>query len=90
MTAPAAAPHNRVMTHHARVALAIAALLAAAGTAAVAEQTCQLAPVGTAEVAAVRDGRTLLLRDGSDCALPQSRRRLAARQPWVSWRWGRL
>jgi endonuclease YncB( thermonuclease family) len=69
MTTPAAAPHNRVTTHHAGVALAIAVLLVAAGPAAAAEQPCQLAPAGTAEVAAVRDGRTLLLRDGSELRL---------------------
>jgi endonuclease YncB( thermonuclease family) len=69
MTASAAARHNRGTTRHARVALVIAALLAAAGTAAAAEQTCQLEPAGTAEVAAVRDGRTLLLRDGSELRL---------------------
>lgn len=55
--------------HYASQALIIAALLAAAGFAVATEQACQLAPAGSAEVAAVRDGRTLLLRDGSELRL---------------------
>jgi endonuclease YncB( thermonuclease family) len=57
------------MSHCARVALIISALMAGASTVAAAERTCQLEPAGTAEVASVRDGRTLLLRDGSELRL---------------------
>ena len=34
-----------------------------------AEETCKLTPTGTVEVAAVRDGRTLLLKDGRELRL---------------------
>ena len=54
------------MTHH---AFAIVALLITATSAAVAQDACHLEPAGSAEVAAVRDGRTLLLRDGSELRL---------------------
>jgi len=49
--------------------MAVAAALVAATGAAVAEEPCRLEPAGTAEVAAVRDGRTLLLRDGNELRL---------------------
>ncbi len=55
--------------HHASHALIIAVLLAAAGSAAAAEQAGKLDRHGSAEAAAVRDGRTLLLRDGRELRL---------------------
>ena len=48
---------------------AVTAVLAAAVTNAHAEAACQLTPLGTASVAAVRDGRTLVLADGRDVLL---------------------
>lgn len=51
----------------ARAVLCVAALLvpAAAGAA----EPCKLSPIGTAEVATVRDGRTLMLKDGRELRL---------------------
>lgn len=40
-----------------------------AGSAAVADAPCKLTPIGSAEVLAVRDGRTLLLKDGRELRL---------------------
>ena len=51
-----------------RIALCLVTLLA--GTMAhAAEETRRLTPLGTAEVAAVRDGRTLMLKDGRELRL---------------------
>lgn len=55
------------MTSHLRFALALVPALAAG--AAAAQQQCQLQDVGTADVAATRDGRTLALADGSEVRL---------------------
>lgn len=52
----------------ARTLVCIAALLVPA-TASAAEEPCKLSPAGTAEVAAVRDGRTLMLKDGRELRL---------------------
>jgi endonuclease YncB( thermonuclease family) len=51
---------------HLRYALSVAAVLAA-GTASA--EPCKLTAIGDVEVAAVRDGRTLALRDGSEVRL---------------------
>lgn len=48
--------------------IATAATLMAA-SAAVAQETCKLTAIGTANVAAVRDGRTLMLTDGRELRL---------------------
>lgn len=52
----------------ARIALCAAALLVVT-MAGAAEEPCKLVPAGNAEVAAVRDGRTLLLKDGRELRL---------------------
>jgi endonuclease YncB( thermonuclease family) len=57
------------MTRSARQVLAIAAALVAMTGGVAAEALCHLELIGTAEVAAVRDGRTLLLRDGGELRL---------------------
>lgn len=52
--------------------LLIGALLCAAAAfvpVAAADESCKLTPIGTAEVATVRDGRTLLLKDGRELRL---------------------
>jgi endonuclease YncB( thermonuclease family) len=63
---------KRAMQRRLRYALAVASALAAGaaviGTAA-AQEACKLEPIGNAEVAAVRDGRTLMLRDGRELRL---------------------
>ena len=46
-----------------------AAVLSLAAWQASAQDTCKLTALGTAQVAAVRDGRTLLLADGRDVRL---------------------
>lgn len=46
-----------------------AAAAAFVPVAAAADEPCKLTPIGTAEVAAVRDGRTLLLKDGRELRL---------------------
>lgn len=56
-----------MMRHH-RIVLCLAALLACTAARA-AEEPCKLTPIGTAEVAAVRDGRTLMLKDGREVRL---------------------
>ncbi len=57
------------MTCSARWVLAIAAALVAMTSGIAAEEPCHLELIGTADVAAVRDGRTLLLRDGGELRL---------------------
>jgi len=51
------------------IASAMAAAALIAGHAAAAQEACRLTPIGTAQVAAVRDGRTLLLADGRELRL---------------------
>jgi endonuclease YncB( thermonuclease family) len=53
---------------HRGPALALAIWAASAGAAA-AQEACRLEPVGRAEVLAVREGRTLMLRDGRELRL---------------------
>lgn len=48
--------------------LCVVALLISTAAAA-AEEPCKLSPLGTADVAAVRDGRTLILKDGRELRL---------------------
>jgi endonuclease YncB( thermonuclease family) len=55
------------LLRHGRI-LALALCALSAGGAA-AQQACPLEPAGAAEVAAVRDGRTLMLRDGRELRL---------------------
>ncbi len=54
------------MFHAIRIFFAVTMFVAGA---AAAQEACKLAPLGTAEVAAVRDGRTLMLRDGRELRL---------------------
>ena len=69
MTAARANSNNRVMPFQLRRAF-IAGLVFAAGFGrAVAQDACHLETVGTAEVASVRDGRTLMFRDGRELRL---------------------
>ena len=51
------------------IASAVAALALILSPAASAQEPCRLTPIGTAQVAAVRDGRTLLLADGRELRL---------------------
>lgn len=68
LTACLAGPDNRTMKF--LLALICAAVCAGfAGGAAVADEPCKLTPIGSAEVLAVRDGRTLLLKDGRELRL---------------------
>jgi endonuclease YncB( thermonuclease family) len=55
------------MSHHLRSLFFLAAVFGAASAAA--QSACKLEPAGTAEVAAARDGRTLMLRDGRELRL---------------------
>lgn len=65
---PAGGPTIARMTPVERIGFCLAALLA--GTAAhAAEEPCKLSPIGTVEVAVVRDGRTLMLKDGRELRL---------------------
>lgn len=57
------------MTGLRRMLVAFAAALAAMTTVASAQDGCKLSPIGTAQVAAVRDGRTLTLADGREMRL---------------------
>jgi len=66
LTAGSANSDNRAMTGGKRYGVAVAAALAAGAASA---EPCKLTPIGSAEVAAVRDGRTLALRDGSEVRL---------------------
>lgn len=50
---------------HAALVLALTSFASPA----LADDTCKLVPIGTAEVAAVRDGRTFLLKDGRELRL---------------------
>ena len=54
------------MLHTVR-AIVVATRMLAGGAAA--QEACKLEPIGTAQVAAVRDGRTLMLRDGRELRL---------------------
>ena len=54
------------MVHTLRCVVFATTMLAAG---AAAQDACKLEPIGTAEVAAVRDGRTLMLRDGRELRL---------------------
>jgi hypothetical protein len=72
---------------HRRPALALA--ICALGAAA-AQEACRLEPIGNAEVLAVRDGRTLMLRDGRELRLaaietPGRARRQRRNRRWSGW-----
>jgi endonuclease YncB( thermonuclease family) len=60
---------NRGM-NRAWLGILLSLLLASAGRHAVAQERCRLTAIGTANVASVRDGRTLLLADGRELRLP--------------------
>src|SRR6185437_4803493 len=58
-----------IMKRRPRRILSIAAACAFVGCNAAAQEPCKLTGIGTADVAAVRDGRTLLLKDGRELRL---------------------
>ncbi len=68
LTAGRAGPDNRAMKFL-RALMCAVVCAGFAGSAVMADAPCKLTPIGAAEVSAVRDGRTLLLKDGRELRL---------------------